>query len=145
MTGRLLAAVMVAVFGWAAGTDAFGSEPCPHHDTLADSSGEEAHVPEGGETHGPGHGPEGYAHGHPAPDLGPGHSHSGHESDGPCTCITHCQAPGGDLELSPRVAGPVYQPEVFLDLERPGVHSEVLGPRHHLFELHLPNAPPHST
>lgn len=128
-TGGLLRFAVVATFAWAAGTDAYGSEACLHHDAVPDAGGHGYHVPDA------------YVEAHPVAESSDHHSEEGH-GDGPCTCITHCQAPGGDLSLPAAVNAVVRAPDIAVSMEPPVLRSAVLGPRHHLFELHLPNAPP---
>lgn len=124
--------VIVATFWWAAGMDAYGSEPCSHHDAVSVAQSGELHAPEGS------------SEPHEAQSPSDADGHTDHD-DGPCTCITHCQTPGGDVSLTPATGAALEQPDISSGHHRPILGSVVLGPRHHLFELHLPNAPPHAT
>lgn len=125
----LLAPLCAAVFLAAGGSNPYGLHSCPHHDGRA------APAPE----HGTGSPPSF------SEEVGQRVSHrqpGGHSSRGPCTCVGTCHAsaqppvPGADGAAVPR-SDPIRGSSASVTaLDHPE------GPRHSLFELHLPNAPP---
>lgn len=134
---RCMHLLLTVAFIWAAGLGAYGSPACPSHDALpgpVDEANPAAAASVGGL-----HLPE--ADGTSGHD-GAAQSHTNHGSDGPCTCIAHCQAPtsGSDLQSAP--AASIASSKHITRIPLPDRGSTSLGPRHAPFELPLPNAPP---
>lgn len=127
---RVLSVLVAVLFLWAAGPDAYGFNPCPHHLPVASSAGD--------------------ALGKISPTASPRHgdtaptSHQGHGSEGRCICLSTCHGsatpptpapePPNSVDVHAVAQAPVSNPEP----------SRVLGSRHSPYELHLPNAPPRS-
>ena len=120
---RLISALAALLFLWAAGPDAYGSRPCPHHAPASAAASAASAT-------------------HPDGDLsGAGHRH-GDPSHGPCTCVDSCHS-STVVAVGPRAAGilvdgvPSFRP-----LAAPHAAIRPWGSRHSAYELPLPNAPP---
>lgn len=132
---RLVYLLFAVAFVWATGGQAFGLRPCPVHDALPGS-----------------HAPATDGSAEAVADASSDRAvHSGTESarqdhrdphDGPCTCLDDCHVGASELAS---IAGPVLIagfPTAPVRSVLGSEAGELLGPRHRLFELHLPNAPP---
>lgn len=150
-TTRLLSLLAVVAFFGATEGQAYGLRPCPVHDAYPDAPHAQTDAKTApGTAHGGSHvdhsdagrglGVAGPAHGEdPRASAGDHHPHPG---GGPCTCIDDCHvgssSPGP--VASPAVVAAGALPPVVLGPMADG--GSLKGPRHRLFELHLPNAPP---
>lgn len=129
MTGRAprpLRLLLAVVFLAAGAGSSPGVHDCPRH---ADAGASVPVAGTGDRGHG-GHGARAGAASHrPAPD------------DGPCRCLGDCH----DSAVTPLApAAPAALPAAAPAslAAAPAPPWSVRGPRHRLFELHLPNAPP---
>lgn len=127
---RLVSVVVAVLFLWAAGPDAYGAHPCPHHGALpaaASAAQEGANQSEDG----------------PIRTAGSeDHHQHDHHPDGPCTCVETCPAPDTGAVSLPAPATLADASLAARALPVPVVDTRALAPRHSPYELHLPNAPP---
>jgi hypothetical protein len=131
---KVASLVLASSFLFATAPDMFGLHGCPYHGIAADvATASEVHLEA---THQRQH--DGVAM---AAHADHGSSESG--SGGPCTWLVDCHA------CCVQASVPINYPTAPIAIAVAGVdgHSAVatrrpLGPRHKLFELHLPNAPP---
>lgn len=153
-TTRLLSLLAVVAFFGATGGQAYGLRHCPVHDAYPGASSSSHAETAPGTAHGgsravhadrsdAGHGlgVAGPAHGEDLHRASAGDHHP-HPAGGPCTCLDDCHvgssSPGPVSSPAVVAAGPL--PPVVLGPMADG--GSLQGPRHRLFELHLPNAPP---
>lgn len=111
--------LLALAFLSATGPDVYGVHDCPYHghSEAAAASSDGEHGDTSGEHHSP-------------------------ESDQPCTWLVDCHASvESSLYVSPAKSY-VSAPIVERSTSVPSEESVVWGPRHLLYELHLPNAPP---
>lgn len=138
---RLVHLVLFVAFLAATGVEAAGLQRCRLHDALPAGQHPEAPpVSTGGATDASAHGGGPHCSG---PDLttpAPDHSHDGDT----CTCV-------GDCDVQTPTAAGEFDADLLDDipptLSVPTLLAggdDLRGPRHGLFELHLPNAPPRS-
>ena len=130
MPNRLIRLACAAVFFAAAQGAGLGLKHCPHHDASAETTAAARGAPH-------------HSSAGPASHAGATVAHGdGHEEGTPCTCLDECHA--GSVTLGPtqdgiRPASSSTAP-IFTTSTRPD--GSPRGPRHLLFELHRPNAPP---
>ena len=117
-SGRLLSLGLSALLLLAGRPDAYGLHQCAHHPSRA---------------------PSGQAV-HDASDAG--HPESGRAPAGSCSTVVDCPVCLGWSPRFPGSAARIQEPVDQLVAERVDPALCPLGPRHLLFELHLPNAPP---
>lgn len=131
---RLVHLLCAVVFFGASEGQPFGSRHCPHHDAVpmaaADGHRASADSPQQGSAHSPGHGPAATSGSH----------HPAH--GGPCTCLKDCHVGSATVAPIPSAAFQADLPDAPSISERPHRDGSLRGPRHPLFDLHLPNAPP---
>lgn len=130
---RLLSLALAVVFLFGTGVQAAGLQHCPMHDASAGGLAIDAPTPTAG-------------HGEPAAHGGTSHQHtSGASHDrSSCTCLGGCdaQVSASAPETGLGLLSLLPPPETLPVPEAEG--SLLQGPRHDLFELHRPNAPPPS-
>lgn len=115
-TRRLLHLVCAVAFVAAAGATSYGLHGCPHHDPGGAPPPAAGHVLLDADAHGD----------RPA---------------GPCACVGNCHATAATPVHPPAADVPGAARGATYPTAAPPRHV-VRGPRHALFELHLPNAPP---
>lgn len=137
---RLIALLAFASFLGAAEGQAYGLRTCPVHDAPASPHGT---GPDSGAPHAPApHSDGGHDRGDGADGLASAGHHSSPGSEGSCTCIDDCHvgsSTAGPASNPAAIASGLLPPLVLGSMANAG---DLRGPRHRLFELHLPNAPP---
>lgn len=130
---RLLALLLAVAFVCATQGEALGLRHCPYHDAVPVAGHQPADASDDGAS-APGS--------HLAAADGSHSAQHRPHPDGPCTCIQDCH-------VGTSQPGPASDPALLAALPATPVlpaasaHGGMLhGPRHELFELHLPNAPP---
>lgn len=142
---RLIHLLAALAFVGAVEGQAYGLRPCPVHDSLPGTA-DDHHVPGTAGAAGAAHpGPDAAAsdHGaeHAAHHTAATAPHDHHGGGGPCTCIHDCNVGTGTVALPDETVVAAGQlPPLVLGSMVDG--ASLRGPRHQLFELHLPNAPP---
>ena len=119
ITRRAVSLAAIVPFLVAMGPDLFGVHGCPYH-----------------------------GHAYAETDTVPGHiggpptHHEVSPEERPCTWLVDCHARSGHWLPGPSLSSllPPYLPDTAAEI--PPYDTGPLGPRHGLFELHLPNAPP---
>lgn len=125
--------VLAASFLFVTAPDLFGLHGCPYHGLGSDMAmASEVHI-------------EAMLGAHhraaTAAPISPDHAEQG--SGRPCTWLADCHA--CCVQASVRVdypSAPFVGAVAQMDRRSTDAIGRPLGPRHHLFELHLPNAPP---
>lgn len=129
--GRLGCLLILGAFLGATEGQALGLKPCPYHDAVPESH--EADDPEP-----------------PAPEEASLHSlgdsdvaaqHPSHPK-GPCTCLDDCHVGTSSAAAPTDTSLLAASPLPLVPASTLRSDGSLRGPRHHLFELHLPNAPP---
>lgn len=146
LTDRLFRLLLAVAFLAATGTQAYGLRPCPIHDAVAETQEEHgaAALPGTGQRLPAADAVPSSTAAPPPTGIAarvPQHGHSG--ADAACTCVGDCceaeSSSRAALSSPPRTPGPGVRAADGLLLDGGELR---LGPRHSLFELHLPNAPP---